>query len=132
MEQKWTKAEKEIWKTVHGYWSAPSIDELMVYWHPDFMGWNVNEPMPHDSTMARLMLTNELNNRKTLVTKIAPTGLKIHDDVAIVNYHYTVLYEDPDGDQEIEQGRFTDILKKDNGKWLLIADHGGANTPIDD
>jgi len=36
------------------------------------------------------------------------------------------LYKDMDGKQQTEQGRFTDILLKEKGKWLLIGDHGGA------
>ena len=47
--------------------------------------------------------------------------------MAIVNYHYTLLYKDAEDKQQMERGRFTDILMKEDGKWLLIADHGGPN-----
>jgi ketosteroid isomerase-like protein len=132
MEQKWSRAEKEIWETVKAYWQATDVDSLMAYVHSEFVGWNVNDPMPHNNTVVHAMLANELDNRDIIFTKISPTGLKIHDNIAVVNYYFNILYKNIDGDQQVEKGRFTDILKKDDGKWLLIADHGGANTPIDD
>ncbi len=132
MKHKQSKVEKEIWDTVKAYWKNTSIEDLMSYVHPEFLGWNVNEPMPDNNATVRLMLTNELDNKQALLVKIAPTGLKTHDDIAIVNYYYTFIYKDTDGEQQSEQGRFTDVLKKENDKWLLIADHGGAIAPSED
>jgi len=45
---------------------------------------------------------------------------------------YTQLYNDSEGEQHTEQGRWTDILMKQDGKWLLIADHGGPSASADD
>jgi hypothetical protein len=124
---KWSKAEMQVWKTVKAYWNVETIDELMAYNHPEFMGWSTAEPMPSNKAATRLWLGNLLSNRKFEMTTITPTGLKIHGNVAIANYYYSQLYKDMDGKQQTEQGRFTDILMKENGKWLLIADHGGAS-----
>lgn len=82
---------------------------------------------PSNKAITRLWFIDEFNNRKNEIIKIAPTGLKIHGNVAIVNYHYSFLYRDTDDKQQMEQGRYTDILMKEKGKWLLIGDHGGPN-----
>lgn len=44
----------------------------------------------------------------------------------------TELYTDAEGKQRVEQGRWTDVLMKQDGKWLLIADHGGPSASEDD
>jgi hypothetical protein len=131
MGQKWSKAESEVWKTVKAYWNVETIDELMAYNHAEFMGWSTAEPMPSNKAATRLWLGNLLSNRKFEKTTITPTGLKIHGDVAIANYYYSQLYKDMDGKQQTEQGRFTDILMKEKGKWLLIGDHGGPSPTSD-
>jgi hypothetical protein len=33
--------------------------------------------------------------------------------------------EGSDGKATTEKGRWTDILMKKNGKWMLVGDHGG-------
>jgi len=126
MGGKRSKAEMQVWKTVKAYWNVETIDELMAYNHAEFMGWSTAEPMPSNKAATRLWLGNLLSNRKSEITTITPTGLKIHGNVAIANYYYSQLYKDMDGKQQTEQGRFTDILLKEKGKWLLIGDHGGA------
>lgn len=125
MGRQWSKPEMEIWDTVKAYWNVGTIDGLMAYIHPEFMGWPTEEPMPNNRAATRLWLANLFHTRKFEITTITPTGLKIHGNVAIVNYYYSQAYRDTEGKQQIEQGRFTDILMKEKGKWLLIGDHGG-------
>lgn len=125
IDQKWSATEAEIWKTVEAYWKVPTVGGLMEYFHEQYMGWHSQEPMPGDKPIARLWQANLYNNRKSLVLKVSPVGTRVHGEFAIVNYHYTWLYEDSKQEQHTERGRFTDILKKEGGKWLLIADHGG-------
>jgi len=124
--QKWSKAEMQVWKTVKAYWKVDTIDGLMAYIHAEFMGWSTDEPMPSNSAATRLWLGDLINTRTFEITTITPTGLKIHGNIAVVNYYYSQAYRDTEGKQQTERGRFTDILMKEEGKWLLIADHGGA------
>jgi hypothetical protein len=126
--QNWSEAQIEIWKTVEAYWKPSTANELMLYVHTEFMGWRTGEPMPHNSEAMRLQLTNFLKNSILDFTTITPAGVKIHGNVAIANYCYSQVYRDTDGKQQVENGRFTDILMKENDKWLLIGDHGGPNS----
>jgi hypothetical protein len=130
--QKWSDAQNEIWRIVQAYWVVPTAEGLMEYFHPEFMGWSTREAMPHDKPTCRLWNIDSYNTRKTKIIAIAPTGLRIHGNVAIVNYYYTWWYVDEEGETEIEKGRFTDVLMKEAGKWLLIADHGGPSHEEDD
>ena len=40
-------------------------------------------------------------------------------------HYYTQVSEGNDGKPITEKGRWTDILMKKDGKWIMIGDHGG-------
>jgi len=42
-----------------------------------------------------------------------------------VHYYYTQVSESNDGKSNTEKGRWTDILMKKNGAWMIVGDHGG-------
>ena len=125
--QNWSKAQMEIWKTVEAYWKPSTIEGVMPYFHAEFMGWDTGDPMPHDRAVVRLQLGDFLNNNTQELITITPAGVKIHGNVAIVNYCYNTITRDTDGKQQVEKGRYTDILMKEKGKWLMIGDHGGPD-----
>ncbi len=49
----------------------------------------------------------------------------MNGDFAYVHYYYTQVSEDKEGKSNTEKGRWTDILMKKNGTWMLVGDHGG-------
>ncbi len=130
--QKWSDAQNEVWKVVQAYWEVTTADGLMEFVHPEYIGWGPVDPMPVDKPTCRLWIMNEYNTRKTNIITIAPTGMKVHANVAIACYYYMWLYKDAEGKQKCEQGRWTDVLMKQDGKWVLIADHGGPNPSEED
>lgn len=130
--QQWSDAQNEVWKVVQSYWKVNTADELMEFIHQDYIGWSPEVPMPVDKPTSRLQLTNWFNTTKSHIITIAPAGMRLFDNVAVVCYYYTELYSDSEGKQKTEQGRWTDVLMKQDGKWLLIADHGGPNPSEED
>ncbi|GBD88362.1 hypothetical protein BMS3Abin03_02297 [bacterium BMS3Abin03] len=42
------------------------------------------------------------------------------------HYYYTQYAKDNEGKKKWEKGRWTDILMKKDGKWVMVGDHGGA------
>ncbi len=130
--QQWTDAQKEVWKAVQSYWQVDTIDALMDRIHPDYIGWGPVDPMPADKPTCRLQLANLMNTRKSHIITIAPAGMRLFGNVAVACYYYTELYTNFEGKRCVEQGRWTDVLMKQDGKWLLIADHGGPLANEDD
>ena len=49
--------------------------------------------------------------------------IKIIKDIAIVHYSYSVIYKNEDGSEKEKSGLNTDILLKQDEKWMIIADH---------
>jgi ketosteroid isomerase-like protein len=59
---------------------------------------------------------------------VKPVSSVVRDDVAFVHYYYALHLKDEEGKIQNSQGRWLDVLVKEGGKWLLIADHGGRTT----
>jgi len=54
----------------------------------------------------------------------------VYKTFAFVHYRYSgVIRSKSDGQEQRVDGRYTDILTKQNGKWLFIGEHGGRMWP---
>jgi ketosteroid isomerase-like protein len=130
--QQWSDAQNEVWKVVQSYWKVDMLDEEMAFYHDGYIGWGPTDAMPVDKPTCRLWLTDLFTSRKTHFISIAPAGMRLFGNVAVACYYYTQVYTDSEGKRRVEQGRWTDVLMKQDGKWLLIADHGGPNPSEED
>ncbi len=132
--QQWSDAQNEVWKVVRSYWHVETAEEEMTFYHADYIGWALQDPMPVDKPTTRLQMINLFLTRKSHIITIAPVGMRLFGNgtVAVACYYYTELYTNLEGERCAEQGRWTDVLMKQDGKWLLIADHGGPLASEDD
>lgn len=132
--QEWSAAQKEVWKNVEAYWAldaAGNTAGFLEYFHADYSGWSVDNALPADKATAQRFLAHSHQTAKTLLHHVQPVAIKIHGDIAIVHYYWTSITQR--GDKEKSQsGRWTDVLRKQGDKWVLIADHGGASPGKDD
>ena len=127
----WSDAQKEVWKNAQTYWALYAISDaegFLSYVHPDYVGWSNSSVLPGSKERMAKFVTLSLQSNKTLVYDIQPLTVKVLGDVAFVNYYYTQIMKNAEGKQKVESGRWTDILKKQDDKWLLIGDHGGETT----
>ena len=128
--QEWSPAQKEVWKNVNTYWEIMAkgdVNGFMEYFHADYAGWENGEPLPSTKEETRKWLSYGSAQGKVLIFDIKPVAIKIHGDVAIVDYFYTMVKENKEGKKNPDAGRWTDILLKQGTKWVLIGDHGGRD-----
>ncbi len=128
--QTWNTQQKEVWSNVETYWSLQGkgdVDGFLSYFSPDYMGWDYNSPVPQGKASTAKYVNLSMKNSKMLFYDITPAAILIHDDVAIVDYFYSMQTENMENKKQWKTGRWTDILQKQGGKWILIADHGGDN-----
>ena len=128
--QEWSAAQKEVWKVENDCWAAFAKGDLsgfLEFFHPDYMGWDDNSPLPNTKTDTQKWLQIFVIGNKVILYDIKPVGIRVFGDFAIVDYYYSLVNE-MDGKKKTEDGRWTDILMKQGNKWLLIGDNGGANT----
>ena len=64
-------------------------------------------------------------NSAVLEHELFPLSCVITGNVAVVNYTYQIAQEDYKKEHKMVTGRYTDILVKENGKWLFLAWSGG-------
>ena len=129
--QEWSAVQKEVWKNVEAYWgmdAAGNLDGFMSYFHDNYMGWDINEPVPMDKASVRKFVEYEYKTTKTIVYNIKPVAINVFGNVAIVDYYYTRILKDAEGKDKSRSGRWADIVMKQGDKWVLIGDHGGRTS----
>jgi ketosteroid isomerase-like protein len=87
--------------------------------------------MPGNKADVRKWIAHDFETNKTVLQTIKPVGIAIHGDVAFVHYYFTVLQKNAKGEEETIQGRWTDILKEQGDRWVLIGDSGGRTSESD-
>ncbi len=129
--QEWSPAQKEVWKNVEAYWAldaAGNLDGFMSYFHDNYIGWNITQPMPSNKATVRKFVDHDYKTQKTVLYNITPVSINVMGNVAIANYYYTTIAKDAEGKEKNISGRWADILMKQGDKWVLIGDHGGQTS----
>jgi ketosteroid isomerase-like protein len=126
--QEWNDTQKEVWKNVEAYWAIMAqkdIEGFLNSMHDDYLGWGLNESLPSNKKDTRKWVDYLWQKYSIAIYEIKPVGILVNGNVAIVHYYYTLLRKDAEGKEKEFKGRWTDILLKQDDKWLLFADSGG-------
>jgi hypothetical protein len=105
-------------------WANRDLDGYMSCLHENFIGWFQEDPLPQDKKSLRYWEEHWLSTSKILRKEIKYVSIKVTDDIAIVNYYMTTLREDENG-KKLMYSKWTNICKKEDGKWLIIGMFGG-------
>lgn len=128
LAQQWTDEQKDVWKGVDAYWSASVSDkpmEFLNYFDDSYYGWSYENGAPSTKADAQKSLSYWTTKGKTVYYVITPARIWVNGNFAYAHYYYTQVMEGSDGKPITEKGRWTDILMKKDGKWLMVGDHGG-------
>jgi ketosteroid isomerase-like protein len=131
--QEWSAAQKEVWKGVNDYWAVMTkgdVNGFMEYFDNSYLGWEDNQPLPSTKAQSQKWLQFSTAGTKVLIYELKPVGIAVYNDVAVVHYYYTMVTE-IDGKKKSESGRWTDVVKKEGNKWVLIGDNGGETKDKD-
>lgn len=126
--QQWSAEQKAVWAGVEEYWAVSTSSNplsFLNYFDDSYTGWSYENETPGTKADAVKSLSYWLNKGKVQFYSITPAKIWVNGDFAYVHYHYAQVSEAPDGKPNTERGRWTDILMKKGGKWLLVGDHGG-------
>jgi ketosteroid isomerase-like protein len=117
-----------VWAVVEEIWAAEErgdvdwVDEMLS---ADFMGWPGNSPAPRSRASMRMWARFNADQTKGLVHELYPLSIVVHGDMAVVHYLYTMVVQDRDRQTVRTNGRYTDVLVRDDGAWKFISWHGG-------
>lgn len=120
-------AEQEVWNTVTSYaaaHAAQDVDAYLSYFHPDFEGWYFGDTAVTTLEDRKAGLTWYFDNIEIVEYTPSLKQMQLHGNLAVVHYTLSQRVRMPNGDVETWVEYWTDILKKEGERWLLVADHG--------
>ncbi len=94
--------------------------------HDDFSGWLYTEPVPRGKSNFESIGQYFIKTRDVVAGELRPIDILVYGNFAVIHYFYIDITKDEDGKEDISQGRWTDVMVKEGGKWRWIADHGGS------
>jgi ketosteroid isomerase-like protein len=125
--QQWSPEQKDVWAGVQKYWEINNSDPqaYFKYFDDSYLGWSYDYETPGTKENAVKSSKYFSSKSKQQFNTITPARIWVNGDFAFVHYYYTQVSENNDGKPNTEKGRWTDILMKKNGTWMIVGDHGG-------
>jgi hypothetical protein len=99
--------------------------------HPNLQFWTTGDAMPGNLESLKRWSRIGYQDNTVREQHIFPISATITGNVAIVQYRYRIASENCKKEHETGNGHYTDVLIKENGRWLLLAWEGGDD-PKDD
>jgi hypothetical protein len=126
--QNWNTEQQELWQLEQQQWKMSAAKDLswidtMV--HPNLRYWGIDSPMPRDKASLKHWSRFDSDSSTVLQHELFPISATITGNVAVVQYHYMMATENYKKERETVTGYYTDVLIKENGRWMFIAWAGG-------
>ncbi len=121
--QTWSSEQQDVLAVVEQSWvddlgeDATWVDRLT---HPELLSWGDDYPVPRDQAASRRWSEYGDENSTALIHTIAPVGITVRGDAAVVHYYATVAAEDREGKRETTSSRCTDTLTQDGNTWRYL------------
>ncbi len=121
--QTWSSEQQAVLAVVEQSWvddlgeDATWVDRLT---HPELLSWGDDYPVPRDQAASRRWSEYGDENSTALIHTIAPVGITVRGDAAVVHYYATVAAEDREGKRETTSSRCTDTLTQDGNTWRYL------------
>ena len=118
----------DVWSAVEAAWEADEkddkrwVDQMLT---DDFAGWSKTSPAPRSKSSTQMWDRFAEQQGKSVAHELYPLSIIVHGDIAVAHYLYTNAYKDKEGEVEISNGRYSDILVRSEDGWKFIAWHGG-------
>jgi Domain of unknown function (DUF4440) len=128
--QTWSAEQQEVWKFEEQQWKleaakdASWIDTMV---HPNLKYWATGQPMPRDKASLKRWSRVGYEDSTVREQEIFPISATITGNIAVVQYRYMVAGENYKKERETVTGHYTDVLIKENGRWLFLAWEGGED-----
>lgn len=127
--------QADVWATVELQWNAEAkgdekwIEKLLT---DDFSGWSNSAPAPRGKASTAMWDRYSDTLGKLAAHELYPLAIVVHGDMAVAHYLYSSAFEDKDGEVEMNNGRYTDVLVRSEDGWKFISWHGGDDAGAGD
>jgi ketosteroid isomerase-like protein len=122
--------QASVWAVVEKQWNDVAdgdkkwMDELLA---DEFMGWPKNSPAPRNKASTKMWNRFNETQGKLVAHELYPLSIVVHRDVAVAHYLYSSAYKNKDGDVEMNNGRYSDVLVRTDDGWKFLTWHGGSD-----
>ena len=126
--QQWSPEQQEVWDAEVACLNA-GIDDIparKACIHPDFMGWGVQSPVPMGYSEQGFDYFFAHNTLK--VVRATPLHILVEGNIAIIQLMVRRVSSLDGGPDTTSWVAWTDIMRRENGVWRWIADHGHVPT----
>lgn len=120
--------QADVWSVIEQQWDAIAKGDKKWTEHfltDDFSGWPKNSPAPRNKSSTQMWDRFNNTQGEVVAHELYPLAIIVHDDLAVAHYLYTSAYKDKEGDVEVSNGRFSDILVRVEDGWKFLSWHGG-------
>ncbi len=126
----WNDQQNEILNTekaLDDAFTSGDIEKIKTFYDPAYVDFSYNSDKVNGKEQTINSLSKMLNaGYKFSVAQMTPYAVTVDGDFAFVDYLMTGSFTDSSGVAKTDTERWTDILQKKDGKWILAGDHGGA------
>ena len=128
--QTWNADQQALWKIEEQQWkmsAAKDASWIPLLVHPNMSAWSNDMPAPQN--YASLVKWEKFQSAEgtTLEQEIYPIAITITNNIGVVQYRYRSATENAKKEHKTVNGRWTDVLIKENGTWKFITWAGGAD-----
>ena len=120
--------EADVLLTIEREWQASlkgDHDEIDAMLADNFMGWGKSSPAPRTKSSSSKWRRIEESMGRVIRYELYPLSITVEGDVAVAHYLYSQAFKPKDGEIEISNGRYTDVLVRTEDGWKFLAWHGG-------
>jgi hypothetical protein len=128
---KFSAEQQEVWDRVAELWAlSKGRDERRIrsMLHPDYVGWDLNTPLPHDRDAAVRAVTGtsvELGEYE-----LRPLSVHVYEQrVGIVHYSYSAIVTAEGTPPARITGKWSEVYLKQHGGWMMISVSGRPDAP---
>jgi ketosteroid isomerase-like protein len=117
-----------VWSVIEQQWDAVENDDKKWtdrFLAEDFSGWPNSSPAPRNRASTKMWDRFNDTQGEVVAHELYPMAIVIHGDVAVAHYLYTSAFENKDGEVEVNNGRYSDILVRTQDGWKFLSWHGG-------
>ena len=121
----WSKEQNEVWQCVEDHWGhliSGRVDDFLKYIHPDFLGFGHESPINIDRPWLNKWVGFWTKTTKIAICELRPVDIRIHDDIAIVQYFIFTIEKNEEGGKRVIR-RYTMTWKKMRDRWVVIGSH---------
>jgi hypothetical protein len=121
--QTWNAEQTAAWEASTATWERDlNKDSAWINdaTHASVSAWGMEYPTPRGRGSLYRWAQHGQTTSTMQMYDLAPLAIAIAGDTALVHYYYTTASKNAEGKSETTNGRCSDTLVRDNGKWVFL------------